>query len=381
MIDKVKIILRNKKKQYKYIKEYNFFESISNVLDFECIINSKVSDIKSICFVIPGMLAYSGGHTSILRLGTELANLGYEIRYVTYRNERKEDMVKNALINLPTYKGEIYEKDELFKLKNDIVVATLWESVYYVKKMNGYKMYFVQDYEPYFYNYGEKYLLAKQSYKLGLHMVSLGAWNSYMIERECNEKCDFIDFPYEKNEYAKVERAFNTYSDKNIIKLAVYVKSEEKRAPFIIQSILGKLKIEFENKNIKLEVYYFGEDKNLSLKNGTNLGKLNKDQLFELYKKCDFGMVASLTNISLVPYEMIASNLPIIEFEEGTFKFFFEEDSAILTSFDYKELSDKLYNMIKNPKKIENMTEKAYSQIKNLSWEKSAKQFESIMKK
>src|SRR5699024_7301132 len=134
------------------------------------------------------------------------------------------------------------------------------------------------------------------------------------------------------------------------------VKSEEKRAPFIIQSILGKLKIEFENKNIKLEVYYFGEDKNLSLKNGTNLGKLNKDQLFELYKKCDFGVVASLTNISLVPYEMIASNLPIIEFEEGTFKFFFEEDSSILTSFDYMELSDKLYNMIKKPEKIENMT-------------------------
>lgn len=380
MIDKMKGKLRNIKKQYKYKKEYNFFESMSDVLDFKRIENTLPDDVETICFVVPGMLAYSGGHTSILRLGTELSNLGYKVRYVTYRDDKKEDMVSNAKINLKEYKGEIYEKSDLFSLKNDVVIATLWESAYYVKKMDGYKMYFVQDYEPYFLNYGEKYLLAKKTYSLGLHMVSLGAWNKTMIKNECGENCDYIDFPYERKEYSQVVRNFEDYKSKENYKIAVYVKNEEKRAPFIIQSMLGKIKNEFTKKGKKLDVYYFGEDKSLTLNNGENKGKLNKDELLQLYKECDFGMVASLTNISLVPYEMIATNLPVIEFEEGTFSYFFDDNSAIMTSFDYRELSEKLFECIEKPKLLEMMTQNAYNQIRDLSWKKSAKQFESIIK-
>lgn len=380
MIYDIKSKLRNIKTQYKYKKEYDFFESMSDVLDFKRIENTLPEKIETICFVIPGMLAYSGGHTSILRLGTELSNLGYKVRYVTYRDDKKEDMISSAKINLKEYKGEIYEKSDLFKLKNDVVIATLWESAYYVKKMDGYKMYFVQDYEPYFFNYGEKYLLAKKTYNLGLHMVSLGSWNNNVIKKECGEYCDYIDFPYERKEYTQISRDFEAYKSKNNYKIAVYVKNEEKRAPFIIQSILGKVKNEFVKKGKNLEVYYFGEDKSLTLNNGENKGKLSKVELLKLYKECDFGVVASLTNISLVPYEMIATNLPVIEFEEGTFNYFFDENSAIITSFDYRDLSEKLFSCINNPSLLEEMTNNAYDQIKNLSWKKSAKQFEEIIK-
>ena len=58
----------------------------------------------------------------------------------------------------------------------------MWDSSYIVKKLPGYKMYFVQDYEPYFYPYGEKYILAKKSYELGLHMVTLGPWINKKIK-------------------------------------------------------------------------------------------------------------------------------------------------------------------------------------------------------
>ena len=379
MLDKIKNKLRFIKNQYIYNKEVKFFDNMSDVMSFERVINNKKDSIKSICFIVPDMIAYSGGHTSILRLGTELSKLGYDIRYITYRDMSNEEMVKNASINLKAYKGEMYTKDYLYTLENDVVVATLWESAYFVSKMQGYKMYFVQDYEPYFFNYGEKFLLAKNSYNLGLHMVSLGSWNKYMIEKECSEKCDSIDFPYEKSEYKIVKRDFVAYANKNNFKIAVYIKQDGKRAPFIIQSMLSKLEEDLKLKGISLDIYYFGDEKKIKFKNGTNLGKLNKDELLSLYEKCDFGMVASLTNISLVPYEMIATNLPIIEFKDGTFNHFFDENSAILTTFNYRDLTNKIYKLIQNPNLIELMCNNAYSQIDNLSWEKSAKQFRDIM--
>lgn len=69
-------------------------------------------------------------------------------------------------------------------------------------------MYFVQDYEPYFYMFGEAFIIAQKTYELGFHMISLGAWNKHMVERECSiiSPIDVITFPYEeKNIMIKVE--------------------------------------------------------------------------------------------------------------------------------------------------------------------------------
>lgn len=378
MVNPLKRAYRN----YKREKENKFFQNILPFLDFERINNTPLDSCKTVAFVVPTLLSFSGGHTSILRLGTYLSNFGYEVSYVSYENQSQIEMKKIADCNLNNNKGEFYGREALQNLNSDIVIATSWESVYHVKKLNGYKMYFVQDYEPYFYTYGEKYLLAKKTYELGLHMVSLGRWNMEMIKGTCTniKKIDFIDFPYEKSEYNYEKRDFSSYKNRKKFDIAVYIKSNEKRSPHMVQEILSNIKSAFNTKGIDINILYFGEDKGIKLKDGTNLGKLSKTQLLELYKKCDFGMCASLTNISLVPYEMMATKLPIIEFKEGTFNSFFPEDVAILTSFDWKVLLEKLEYLIKYPENLQKTTEKALSVIKDLNWDNSAKQFDTIIK-
>ena len=156
--------------------------AILSAVDFKKVENIAPNKIETIMFVLPGMMAYSGGHTSVLRLGTSLVKKGYNVRYVSFVPQDLEEQKKNAEINLKEYKGEIIDHSKIFDVKNDIVIATSWDSVYYAKKASGYKMYFVQDYEPFFHMYGEMFLLAQKTYELGLHMVSLGQWNKYMIE-------------------------------------------------------------------------------------------------------------------------------------------------------------------------------------------------------
>ena len=60
-------------------------------------------------------------------------------------------------------------------------------------------------------------------------------------------------------------------------------------------------------------------------------------------------MVASLTNISLVPYEMIAAGLPVIEFKDGTFDYFSKE-TAILCDLSYKHLEKEILYYVGKPR-------------------------------
>ena len=382
------IFIKGLKDIYKKIrlkKDKAFMDDIASFIDFEKVENIKPTKIESITFVIPQMRAYSGGHTSILRLGTQLSNLGYAVSYVSHIDQEKEVMKKNAEINLINYKGELLTKNELNVISSDIVIATSWESVFFVKKMSGYKMYLVQDYEPYFHFFGEVFLIAKKTYELGLHMISLGNWNKAMIEKNCeldnNSNIDIIDFPYEKKEYSRIERDYQSYKSKNKFVIAVYIKNVGKRAPYIIQYILENVKNEFEKDNITLEIKYYGEEKKFECTAGKNLGKLNKLELLELYKEADFGMCASLTNISLVPYEMLATGLPLIEFQDGTYKYFLPENSSILTSFNWRSLYESMKYSINNPSIIENRVYTAYSSLEKLSWENSTKQFVRIINK
>lgn len=365
-----------KQKLYK-----NYINSILDVVDFRPIVNEIPNRVSTITFVIPGMPAYSGGHTSILRLGSELSKNGYIVRYTSFTPQSIEEMKKNAAINLENYQGEFIEYTG-DSMKSDVIIATSWDSVYFARKMTGYKMYFVQDYEPYFHLYGECYLMAKKTYELGFHIVSLGQWNKYMIEKECktNSRIDYITFPYEGGEYYDRGRDFNSYKSKKEFNIAVYVKDTGKRAPYLIQYLLKRLKEDFDKDGLKLNIKYFGESVDFKCDAGENLGKLGKKELLELYSCSDFGMVGSLTNISLVPYEMLATGLPIIEFEEGTFKYFFPENSAIVTSFDYNELYKKLKACIEEPNRLKEINKTAKEYLSTLSWKNTAIEFDKILK-
>lgn len=373
IIKKLKKILKIRKKKEKNI--------IYNKLDFKKIINIPIKNINRIIFVIPNMVKYSGGHTSILRLGTQLSQK-YEVKYASYIENEITLMKEAASSNLKNYKGEILNLSNLETTVNDIIIATFWESVYYIKSLKGYKMYFIQDYEPYFYAYGEKFILAAKTYEMGLHMVSLGQWNLEKIKEQLkaiDNKMNYIDFPYEKKEYFNIKRNYDSYKNKKEIKLCAYVKKDDKRIPFVIEKILLNLREKLKLEQIELKVYYFGNGKSLELEGGINLGKLSKEELNKLYCECDFGICASITNISLVPYEMLATGLPLIEFKEGSFEYFFKDESAILTDFSGDNLKDKILESLNHTEILKQRNENARRILKKLSWENSGKQFLEII--
>ncbi len=355
---------------------------------FDVIQNKSPKKKRSILFLITRMVRFHGGQTSLLRLGTKLSAMGFDVGYAVYKSQSKEEMALCAKSNLSDFQGHLFTMTDLSRMISgekksaDLVVASSWDTVSFAKKLPGYKMYFVQDYEPYFYQFGEIFLLAKKTYEQGLHMVSLGAWNKKMIERECHpvSAIDVIDFPYEAAEYPFRERDFSAYQNKKTLRLAVYLKYYGKRLPCIIPDLLCKLKKLLAAEGISLLVDYFGEAESFHAPGGRNLGMLNKEELKNLYYSADFGMVASLSNISLVPYEMLSAGLPVIEFADGTFSEFFPEGSATLIGLSAEELCGKLLTLLRQPEQLKLQLSFARAYMDGLGWEKSAAQFAEIIK-
>lgn len=368
--------------------DWKYISGLMDHYDIDTVTNKAPGEVRSVLFLLTRMVRFAGGQTSVLRIGTELEKLGIRVGYGVYKTQSKEEMELCASSNLAGYQGELYTRQDIIHMvKNpeeqpDVVIATSWDTVHYVKKFDSYHMYFVQDFEPYFYPFGDKYLMAKKTYEQGLHMVSLGKWNKKEILKHCEtvSPIDCVEFPCERSEYPYVERDYAAYAQKKNFVMAVYLKYYGKRLPSIIQYMLSKVKEAFEQRDgITLDIRYFGEAKSFITKNGINVGMLNKEELNSLYAEADFGMVASLSNISLIPYEMLATGLPLIEFEDGTFSDFFPENCALLTSLSWKDLYLRLKECIATPELLELRDTNANAYLDTLSWEKTGRQFYEIL--
>jgi O-antigen biosynthesis protein len=329
-----------------------------------------------IAFIIPGMREFSGGHTTILRVGTFLSTFGHQVSYITFDKSDVKSMEKIAKINLEHYQGVIRSSEALNE-KYDIGICTLWISCFHLLKYEKnfeYKMYFVQDYEPYFYEMGDEYLLSTKTYDLGFHIISLGAWNmnkifQYSIDKT-KIKYNIIDFPFDPVKYSIVERNISITDE---IRIAVYMRFDARRAPYVLLSQLTYLAQHL--RGIKLTINIFGINKRVKLPVGHNLGQLSKDDLIRLYKQSHFGIVASLTNISLVNYEMIACGLPVLDFIEGSAPVFFNCKEMIFIDSATDSMEKKIAYYMKNQVELIEIIRNGQKKIRELSWEKSSKQF------
>lgn len=371
--------LRYKRKIEKFSKEIGLFYSNETKIKCE---NQIIPEKKycTIAFIIPEMSKHSGGHTGILRLGTYLYEMGHDVHYIAINNVTKETMERNASINFPSWKGTFHEHSKLGKNYYDIGVATKWNTCYHLlshQSKFGLKAYFIQDFEPFFYAMSDHYLLSLNTYKMGFKMISLGPWNANMINKFLpHEIVNYIEFPVELEIYDLKPRKINI---NNQVKLAVYLKRDPKRAPFLLLEHLKYLQYRMQKENISLDINIFGIEKNISLPVGNNLGKLNTEQLRILYEQSHFGIVASLTNISYVNYEMIASGLPVIDFIDGSAPSFFSSEEMIFIESHPMDLYNKVKFFMINQDKLNNLLNRAQVKLKSITWRSQAERFANIL--
>lgn len=276
---------------------------------------TTVSECLQISWVIPDLIIGGGGHRNILRAAYFLSKFGHKISLYFTGTKETPQSLKNQIqqhfypLDCPVYvfNGTINPAD--------VVFATHWSTVTAALTAQGVAreiMYFVQDFEPLFAPMSTEYVLAENTYRLGLYHITSGPWCEAVLRRDFNAEADHFRFPIDRSIYYP---RYRSKLNKNII---FFAKPEMPRRCFE----LGIMALEsFHRIRPDVEIILFGS-KNAGKKT-YNFPVTVRDlvptlyDLAEMYANGDLGLVFSTTNPSLIPYEMMACGLPIVDLDRN----------------------------------------------------------------
>jgi glycosyltransferase involved in cell wall biosynthesis len=290
----------------------------------------------------------SGGHTTIFRMIRYLEAHGYVNRVYFYNiygaDHRYYESILRHYYGFHGYVGDADREME----DAHAVFATAWSTAYCVfnSRCRGKRFYFVQDYEPYFHSVGAASLLAENTYRMGFHAVTAGKWLAQKLAFDFGMTADFFNFGCDTSTY---------YRSKNSKRsgLVFYARREATRRGFE----LGLLALElFASRRPEVPLHFYGEAMGTLPFRFIDHGHVSPAKLNDIYNQCYAGLSLSLTNVSLVPHEMLAAGCipvvndavqnrlvldnPFVRYAQPYPQALVDELDAIVTDSDFDFVSD-----------------------------------------
>lgn len=363
--------------------KYSFVMNDNPLKETKVLTASGNKNMKEISWIIPGFTMSSGGHTDIFRIANYLEKKGYINKfYIIPPYDWRIDT--EALRTINKYFFE-FKKAEVHLLKGpdtiipdaNILVVTSWQTAYYgLNVLAQKKFYFVQDFEPYFAAMGTEYLLAERTYHMGYTYLALSPWLDLKLKSEYSMEGTGLYIGVDHSEYS-VSKQFEE-RDKAI---CFYSRAHSPRRGVEVGSMALAL---VQNEIPDLKIYLFGDE------NYTpdvkfeyiNKGLLKREELNKLFNSCQLGMAFSLTNYSIIPQEMNASGLPVIDIDwEGNRVNYNGRDAVLLSQFNPYSIAKLIVEQIQNPIRLKRLSEQAATESMNYKWDKVFEIFlESIEK-
>jgi hypothetical protein len=249
----------------------------------------------------------SGGHTTMFRMLAGLEALGHEC--VLYLYDVHDGDLATYQRTVRQYWPEVRAtvkdvRDGLEPL--DAWVATSWETAHVLAarpQVGGHRFYFVQDYEPYFYARSSQAVLAEDTYRFGFHGITAGRWLAGKLGQEFGMDC----YPFEFGTDTKI---YHREADAVRTGVVFYAKPDVPRRAYS----LGILALAgFVEKHPGVPIHLFGHDVGRLPFPAVSHGRMSPSALNELYNTCRVGLSLSLTNVSLIPWELLAAGvIPVV---------------------------------------------------------------------
>lgn len=334
-------------------------------------------------WVVPDFRAGSGGHMTIFRMVRYLEQFGHRctvwIEEAVFHDtplEAWETIVKS----FQCVEAEVrFVGDDLHQTSGDVIIATGWSTAWTIKDVKGFKtsMYFVQDHEPEFYPTGAMSNLARQTYDFDFGCICASPWLENLMQTRYGRWAQGFYLAYEPEQYFVDETIDKT--QKGNLKIAVYGRAHTDRR--CVQLALAGLQI-LAGKRTDFEVHFFGQDDlpfNEAPFKAYNHGVLSSEALSALYNECDLGICFSGTNYSLVPQEMMACGLPLVEFNTESTQVIFPKSTVTLAGPAPVDIASKLDKLMDSESKRDRQRKAALKWVQKFSWKDSARQVEGAI--
>ncbi len=317
-----------------------------------------------ITWILPELIIGGGGHRNILRAAYLLQKFGHELELYFTNTRMTEGQLRAAVTRhfyplqcpMRQYRGSIQ--------KTDVLLATHWSTVDPALRNRTFArevMYFVQDFEPAFAPAGTEYVLAENTYRLGLYHIASGPWCENILRSEFQAEVDHFVFPVDRATYRPGDR---TRPNKNLL---FFAKPEMPRRCYE----LGVLALEkFHTICPDVEIILFGsrsvDPSAVPFPCSVRHVLPSIQDLASMYASADVGMVFSTTNPSLVPYEMMACGLPVVDLDRGNnhINYGGRYDVALLANPQPSVMAAQIAKLIKDPDELSTRARNGLSFVK-----------------
>lgn len=251
----------------------------------------------------------SGGHQNLFRFIRYTEQAGHICRIYLYSTIDKRTVAEIKEILKDSYDktkasiewldGEMAQADAIF--------ATGWETAYPVFNsiLTCQRFYFVQDFEPYFYPVGSEYILAENTYRFGFYGTTAGGWLAQKLKQDYGMQTSHFDFGADTSLYAHK-------NDTKRNEIFFYARPVTARRGFELGIMALDL---FHQQHPEYVINLAGwdvSDYDIPFPHN-NLKTLSLEDLPALYNRCAAALVMSLTNMSLLPLELLScGTIPVV---------------------------------------------------------------------
>ena len=345
--------------------------------DFNGHVNEGVDGKYRVAWVITPPSRTSGGHQNAFRFMSFLEAAGHELtvylyspgRYPTVNVDEIQSMMR-GMSGFPELAGEmkLYDPAEGFAPGLDAIVASDWEATYAAHRYEGEakRFYFAQDFEPYFFAQGSDYVLAENSYRLGFHGIAAGQWLGQKLRSEFGMSCDAYDFAVDTSRYTYVNTAPRT-------EIVFYARPPTPRRATEF-GLLALSEISRMRPDITINLVGWDMSAYEVPFPHVNHKAVDIAMLDGIYNRCAAGLVLSLTNMSLLPMELMASGVvPVVNDAPNT-RGVFDSPNVEYVPMSPKAIAERIIAIVDRPDAVEHGARISRS-VGETDWSDPASQF------
>ncbi|HTL19059.1 MAG TPA: glycosyltransferase, partial [Patescibacteria group bacterium] len=336
-------------------------------------------DQLSLGWVLPRPFAGSGGLNNIFRMVGALQKWGHNSTIYCCDSERTFGS-QAALASFIQTNWGLKGVECLFagnSLKpHDILLATHWSTVSRVKSdpRAVRKAYFVQDFEPLFFAMGDEYIMAENTYSLGLSCITLGHWLENLLRDNYGlDTCGF-DFPIDSTIYRRAAGPESRPFD-----IIYYGQPDKPRRAFHLGCEALRL---VKQARPQTNIAMFGSEALAKVQVPfpfRNFGLQTPIELARLYQQSKIALVLSASNPSLVPCEMMACGAAVVDLLRGNNLYDYQPGSIRLAQQNPEALATELLALLEQTEVRQAQITTAESMVTQRSYELSARTVEGAL--
>jgi len=232
----------------------------------------------------------------------------------------------------------------------------------------------VQDHEPEFYGTSAERTWAEETYRLGLPCIAASPWLAQLLRDRYGAVADSFDLAVDHDVYAPVPEVARRGDT-----VALYARAVTARRAVP----LGLLALrELRRQRPRTRIVLYGEARAIDAGfDAEQPGVLDGPQLAELYAEATVGVVLSMTNPSLVPLEMLACGLPVVDLASEAMRATFGDDGPIVLSpFDPVALAGAIGRLMDDDADRSRRAAAGLALAGERTWPRAAAQLEAAIR-